>query len=176
MPQAIVVFKSPVQVFQTHLLHATLQAVFRDIVDRFWVESIGERTLVVTEIFRTRAQTIAYYQAAGLPVPDSSPHETVKIQGNPYTGCRAFDISDRSADRGIGGGLEYAMWPHLEVEKLTDLVKRVNHEWRYEPSERHQVALLHNVRGRHLHFQVRPDQETGRRHPGLALPPEVIAT
>lgn len=169
--QAMVLFKSSVQVFQTHLMHSVLATVFRDVVDRFWWETIGERTLVVTEIWRSRDQTIAYYQAAGLPVPEASPHETVKIPMDPFSGCRAFDISDRSADRGLREGLDYGMWPHLEVEKLTALVRRVNHEWRYEPSERHQVALLHNVRGRHLHFQVRPANETERRHRDI---PEVI--
>lgn len=144
---------------ETALLHPTLWTILRLIADGLWFEHTQQENVIVTQIFRTRAQTIAIYQAAGLTPPDSSVHESVKIAGDAMSGCRGCDLSVRMARP----GMRYDEWSFLPSTRVRAFVDAVNATWRYQESEAHQVALYHSVSGPHVHLQVRPNDETKRR-------------
>lgn len=141
------------------LLHPTLWTIVQEIADSLWLRHVGQADVYVTQIFRTHDQTIAIYQAAGLPPPASSVHESVKIAGDPMSGCRGCDLSVRM----VRPGQRYDEWPFLSPSPIRDLVAAVNQRWQYQESDAHQVALYHSVSGPHVHLQVRPSNETKRR-------------
>lgn len=121
------------------ILHPTLKEILVEIVNGIWREETGGDLVVVTELWRSRDETIARYRSAGLQPPEASVHEQVP--------CRGADLSVLA----------------ITAEGARKVVSRVNTRWRYEAAETHQVALFHDVAGVHLHLQVRPGDETRRR-------------
>jgi hypothetical protein len=138
------------------MLHPTLWKILREIVDVLWLEHTGQSNVYVTELWRPREETIRLYQSAGLAPPAFSVHETAKVLGDPWSGCRGADLSVRTTR----AGQRYEDWPRLPVPVCREVVAAINRRWRYQESEAHQVALYHSVTGPHVHLQVRPDQET----------------
>lgn len=159
----MLIFKDSREAFETGLLHPTLRTIVRELADGLWQKLTNQEHLVVTELWRSREQTIARYASAGLPPPAFSVHEAVKENGHPLSGCRGADISVRNANAGLAAGRPYQDWPFLDPALCRQVVVAINAEWRYQESERHQVALYHNIDGVHIHLQVRPGDETLRR-------------
>lgn len=149
---------------EMRLLHPRLAEIVTWLVDGgTWSAITGTRDAIVTEVWRSRQQTVAIYEAAGLAPPAASVHEAIKTVGNPLSGCRGIDFSARDGDRGAILGLPYEHWPMLSTERLKALETRINAIWQYNAADDKQVALVHSVSGVHLHLQVRPDAETRRR-------------
>lgn len=158
----MLLFKNTHDAPETGILHARLWSIVEWSIP-VWQEETGEIVIVVTEVWRSRQQTLRIYAEAGLPPPAFSVHEETRQFGNPLTGCRGIDFSARSAGAGIGRGLEYGEWPLIERDSLLDFAARVNSTWRYHAADQKQVALVHDVAGLHVHLQVRPGDETVRR-------------
>lgn len=137
-------------------LHPTLWAIVREIADVLWLEHTGQENVYVTELWRSREETLRQYRSAGLPPPAFSVHEAVKVLGDPLSGCRGADLSVRM----FRAGQRYEDWPRLPVPVCREVVAAINRRWRYQESEAHQVALYHSVTGPHVHLQVRPGSET----------------
>jgi hypothetical protein len=153
-------FKDLESAYELRLLHRTLYSVLRWIVDEgAWHEATGESDLVVTDVWRSQAETDRIYREAGLPAPARSVHSETLHPGDPHTGCRGLDLSVRRPTP----GKPYAEWPPIERGRLERFVAAVNEAWRYHPEERYQVALLHDVAGLHVHLQVARENLTARR-------------
>lgn len=152
-------FKDLDSAYELRLLHATLYGLLRWIVEEVaWEQATGEPDLIVTEVWRSRAETIRIYEAAGLVPPAVSVHELTKEMGDPWSGCRGLDLSIRRP--GIG---PYESWRVIPDAQVLAFVALVNGAWRYQASEAHQVALFHDVSGPHVHLQVARGDETKRR-------------
>jgi|SRR6187431_549073 len=135
----MIAFKRMIDAEHYAILHPRLKDILSEIVGGIWHEETGDDLVVVTELWRSREETIARYRSAGLQPPAASVHEQVP--------CRGADLSilavgERAAKK---------------------VVARVNTRWRYEASENHEVALFHDVAGVHIHLQCRPGDETRRR-------------
>jgi hypothetical protein len=158
----MLLFKNVYDAPETGILHSRLWTI---VEWSFlpWQEETGEPVIIVTEVWRSRQQTLRIYAEAGLPAPAFSVHEDTRQFGNPLTGCRGIDFSARSASRGIGLGLAYGEWPLIPRFRLEAFAERVNATWRYHAADEKQVALVHDVSGLHVHLQVRSGDETVRR-------------
>lgn len=152
-------FKDLHSAHELRLLHGRLYAILTWIVDEgVWTAATGEPDLVVTEVWRSRAETIRIYEAAGVPPPAVSVHETVQEIGDPWSGCRGLDLSVRRPGPGA-----YETWPLMPQDEIRAFVAAVNGAWCYHPEERFQVALYHSVSGPHVHLQVARGDVTQRR-------------
>lgn len=147
-------------------LHPTLWQIVRELADGMWFEYTSQENMIVTEMFRTHDETVRIYTEAGFTPPAASVHESVRVFGDPWSGCRGADISVRMARP----GMRYQDWPFLPATVVRKAVTAINNRWRYQESEAHQVALFHSVAGTHLHLQCRPERETVRR---VDIPPGV---
>lgn len=127
------------------ILHPTLQEIVLDLTNGIWKEKTGEEDLVLSELWRDHDDTVASYRAAGLDPPKISVHELLP--------CRGADVSVRRR-------LDGAYLPDAQVKEV---VEELNQRWQYHLTDRYQVALFHDVRGPHIHLQVRPGTETKRR-------------
>jgi hypothetical protein len=164
----VLCFKRVEEAFEYRLLHPTLDKIVRWMVeDRIWWDETGEEEAVVTEVWRSQQETERIYAAAGLPAPKASVHGDRKDPMNALSGCRGIDFSVRSFSAGCRSGRPYAEWPFIDRDMLVRLVARINGAWRYQKSEAHQVAVLHDISGLHLHLQVRQGDETQRRREGV---------
>ena len=159
----MLIFKHVKTALEARLLHPTLWAILAELADGQWKRLTNQEHLIVTELWRSREQTIARYASAGLPPPAFSVHEATKEPGNALSGCRGADVSVRNANAGLASHKEYADWPFLDPDLCRLVADRLNERWRYQETEAHQVALYHAVDGVHIHLQCRADNETVRR-------------
>lgn len=152
-------FKDLASAYELRLLHPRLYDILSWIVDDgVWKAATGEPDLVITEVWRSRQETLRIYEEAGLPAPAISVHETIKELGNHWSGCRGLDLSIR---RPISGS--YDGWPLIVPDQVVAFVARVNATWLYHPEDRFKVALYHSVAGPHVHLQVARENVTVRR-------------
>jgi len=161
----MLIFKTTKTALEARLLHPTLWTILAELADSQWKQLTNQDHLVVTELWRSREQTIARYATSGLARPAFSVHESVKEAGAAFSGCRGADISVRNATAGLSARTPYADWPFIDADICRMVADRINSSWRYQDSEAHQVALYHAVAGVHIHLQCRPGNETVRRVP-----------
>jgi hypothetical protein len=161
----MLIFKATKTALEARLLHPTLWTILAELADGEWKRLTNQEHVVVTEVWRSREQTIARYASAGIAPPVFSVHEAVKEVGVHLSGCRGVDISVRDANAGLAARRPYADWPFLEPQLCRLVADQINERWCYQESDAHQVALYHAVDGPHVHLQVRAQGETVRRVP-----------
>ena len=144
---------------QVALLHPTLWTIVQEIAGGLWLEHTAQEHVVVTDLFRTHEQTVAFYARAGLPVPDDDGHASIKVNGDPLSGCRAADLGVRMQRP----GMRWDEWPLLPTDLVRALVRAVNERWRYQANDAQQVAQFNTAGEPHVHVGVRPGNETVRR-------------
>lgn len=160
----MLLFRKVAESLEMRLLHPRLVQIVEWLhEDGVWELHLDTPLIPVTDVWRSRQQTVRIYEAAGQPPPAYSVHETTKAMWDPMSGTRGIDLSARDARVGLMRQLTYAQWPMHDMVRLEQLEAAINASWRYNTADDKQVALLHSVSGLHLHLQVRPGDETKRR-------------
>ncbi|MDX1388816.1 MAG: hypothetical protein R3344_06475, partial [Acidobacteriota bacterium] len=76
----MIAFKTRQELLEWQDVHPTLVEIVEDLDDLWWSRG-GLRILVVTEVYRSRAETIAAYEAAERTPPRISVHEVKPVRG-----------------------------------------------------------------------------------------------